>query len=79
MTPLDIHNATASSIVKPTLEAGGDMTDVMLLLESVVVGVVLVAIRNGVDEMVLHQLLACAKARIAGQRPAPKKPTATPD
>ncbi|MBR1153129.1 hypothetical protein [Bradyrhizobium sp. JYMT SZCCT0428] len=50
MTPLEIHNAAVGEIVeqivRPTLQAGGQMSDVMVLLESVVVGVVLAAIRH---------------------------------
>ena len=40
MTPAQIHNRNAAAIVqqiiKPTLDAGGEMTDVLVLLESVI-------------------------------------------
>lgn len=75
MTPHEIHNATAGEIVKqivrPTIEAGGQMTDVLVLLESVVVGVALVAIKLGGDEIVLDQVLAGARKRLAEQRLGP--------
>ncbi len=68
----EIHNETAGDIVKqivkPTLEAGGEFTDVLVLLESVVVGVVMMAVKLGGDEIVLDQVIAGAKARLAEQR-----------
>lgn len=73
--PAAIHNRTAGEIVKqivrPTLEAGGQMTDVLVLLESVVLGVILVAVKLGGDEIVLDQVVAGAKARLAEQRLGP--------
>lgn len=71
-TLTDIHNASAgaivASIVKPTLEAGGEMTDVLVLLESVVCGVALLAIKLGGDEKVADTLLEGVKKRMADIR-----------
>lgn len=69
---VELHNGTAGeivkSIVRPTLEAGGEFTDVQVLLESVILGVVLVAVKLGGDEIVLDQVMAGVKARLAEQR-----------
>jgi hypothetical protein len=65
----EAHNKAAGAIVKqivrPTLEAGGEFTDVLVLLESVVVGVVLMAVKLGGDEIVLDKVIEGAKARLA--------------
>jgi hypothetical protein len=78
MTPHEIHNRDAGSIVKqivkPTLDAGGQMTDALVLLESIVVGVALVAIKLGGDEIVIDQVLAGAKLRLAEHRLGPIEP-----
>lgn len=71
-TPHQIHNRDAGDIVKdivrPTLEAGGQMTEVLVLLESVVVGVVMVAVKLGGDEIVLDKLVEGVKKRLAEER-----------
>lgn len=71
-TPHQIHNRDAGDIVKdivrPTLEAGGQMTEVLVLLESVVVGVVLMAVKLGGEEIVLDQVIDGARKRLAEQR-----------
>lgn len=71
-TQSQIHNELAgqivAQIVKPPLEAGGQMTDVLVLLESVVLGVFLVAVKLGGDEKVLDTLIEGVKARLAEQR-----------
>lgn len=68
----EIHNRIAgeivASIVKPPLEAGGKFTDVLVVLESVVVGVMLVGVKLGGDEIVLDTLVAGVKKRLAEQR-----------
>lgn len=68
----DIHNQQAGdivkAIVKPTLEAGGEFTDVLVLLESVVLGVMLMAVKLGGDEIVLDHLVVGVKKRLAEQR-----------
>lgn len=67
-----IHNELAgkivAAIVKPTLEAGGQFTDVLVLCESVIVGVILMAVKFGGDELVLDTLVAAVKKRLAEQR-----------
>jgi len=68
----EIHNELAgkivASIVKPPLEAGGQLTDVMVLLESVILGVVLMAVKLGGDEVVLDEVMLHVKERLAEQR-----------
>jgi hypothetical protein len=53
MTPLEIHNRDAgkivTSIVQPTLKAGGDNVDILVLLETVIAGVLLFAIKPDAD------------------------------
>lgn len=72
MTPHQIHNQAAGEIVKqivkPTLEAGGEFTDVLVLLESVILGVMCVAVKLGGDEIVLDQVMAGVKQRMAELR-----------
>ena len=72
MTPAEIHNRDAGAIVrqivKPTLDAGGSMTQVLVLLESVVTGVLTVAVKLGGDNVVLDTLIEGARARMADIR-----------
>lgn len=68
-TTHEIHNRDAgkiiASIVRPTLEAGGSPTEVLVVLESVVTGVVLALVKLGGDERVLDTLMAGVKQRLA--------------
>lgn len=68
----DIHNRLAgqivASIVKPPLEAGGQFTDVLVLLESVIVGVLLVGVKLGGDEIVFDAVVERVKQRLAELR-----------
>lgn len=68
----DLHNRLAgqivASIVKPPLEAGGQMTDVLVLLESVILGVVLMGVKLGGDEIILDEVMTHVKERLAEQR-----------
>lgn len=61
----ELHNQLAGeivkSIVKPPLEAGGTFADVYALLESVIVGVMLV---DGGNEDVFDELMRMAKERM---------------
>lgn len=72
MTQHEIHNRIAGEIVKqivrPPLEAGGQFTDVLVVLESVILGVMLVAVKLGGDEIVLDQVVEGVKKRLAEQR-----------
>jgi hypothetical protein len=67
-----IHNEVAGRIVKDivagTINAGGDNKNVMVLTESVLVGVALATIRLGGDEKVLDVMFEAAKARLAELR-----------
>lgn len=68
----EIHNESAGriarDIVKPTVDAGGDMKDVLVLLESVVTGVLTVAVRMGGDNAVLDVFVAGVRDRMAAIR-----------
>jgi len=68
----DLHNKLAgeivASIVRPPLTTGGTTADVMVLLESVVLGVFLACVRLGGDEAVLDSMVEAVKARAAQQR-----------
>lgn len=72
MIPAELHNKLAGEIVKlivkPTLDAGGEYTAVPVLLESVILGVVLMAVKLGGDEIVLDEVMANVKRRLAEQR-----------
>lgn len=65
----DLHNRLAgeivASIVRPVYDAGGGPTDVMVLTESVLVGVALACIRLGGDDTVLDVMFERAKKRLA--------------
>lgn len=71
-TQHEIHNEMAgkivAQIVKPPLEAGGEFTDVLVLLESVILGVLLMAVKLGGDEKVLDLVVENVKRRLAEQR-----------
>lgn len=68
----EIHNRTAgkivADIVRPTLDAGGKTTDVMVLLESVLVGVSLAVIKLGGDDRVLDVVMERARERLTELR-----------
>ncbi|TCU34116.1 hypothetical protein [Rhizobium azibense] len=65
----EVHNENVGKIVKsiisPVIMGGGSLTDVMVLMESVIVGVSLACIKLGGDELVLDIMLKGAKARLA--------------
>lgn len=78
-TQHEIHNQVAGEIVKaivrPPLMAGGQFTDVLVILESVILGVMLMAVKLGgddkvLDEVVLHVKERLAKERLGGIEPA---------
>jgi hypothetical protein len=68
------HGARAADIVlailRPVLRDGGTVADVMVLLESVVVGVHVLCIKPGRDGAVLDTLVARLPARLAEARAA---------
>lgn len=68
----EIHNRIVrdivASIVKPPLTAGGQFTDVLIVLESVILGVVLMAVKLGGDDKVLDLVVERVKERLAEQR-----------
>lgn len=67
-----LHNRLAGeivkSIVKPVLVSGGSMTDVMVLTESVLLGVCLACVRLGGDEKALDIMTANVRRRLAEER-----------
>jgi hypothetical protein len=71
-TQSEIHNRIApeivKSIVRPPLDAGGSMTDLLILLESVILGVVLMGVKLGGDDKVLDLVVERVKERLAEQR-----------
>lgn len=73
-----LHNQEAGrlirELIKPTLAAGGTMNDVLILLESVLLGFVLMTVKMGGDEAVLDTLMAGVKTRLAEQRLGPIEP-----
>lgn len=74
----DIHNRIApqivASIVKPPLEAGGEFKDVLIVLESVIVGVMLAGVKLGGDTKVLDLVIERVRERLAKARLAPIEP-----
>lgn len=65
----ELHNKAAGKItrliVKPTIQAGGQATDVMVLLESVVMGVAMVCLTPGQEAPYLDLMVERVKKRIA--------------
>jgi len=66
------HNKLADDIVKmmvrPVLRAGGDPTEILVLLESIIVGVVSTLAKDGAEDHVLDAVVASAKKRMAEYR-----------
>jgi hypothetical protein len=77
MTPAEVHNHHAplivESIIRPMLEAGGDTTDILVVLETVVTGVLLWSVKEGGDEKVVDILLKSVKERMAEIRKSGRK------
>ena len=78
MSQTDLHNMlageTVAAIVCPPIAAGGDFVNVMLLLESVILGVYLAAVRLGGDVPVWDVMSERIKERLAEQRLGPIEP-----
>jgi len=73
MTPNEIHNRDVpqivESIIRPMLEeAGGDTTDILVVLETVITGVMLYCVLDGGDDEVGDALLERVKVRLAELR-----------
>ena len=68
----ELHNKLAgeivTSIVRPIITTGGKTSDVMVLTESVLVGVALACVRLGGDERVLDVIFERARERLAELR-----------
>lgn len=67
-----LHNLVAgeivASIVRPVLTTGGSIEDVMVLTETVLVGVALACVKLGGDEKVLDVMVDAARQRLADIR-----------
>ena len=75
---VELHNRLAKrivdQIVKEPIAAGGTMSDVMMLCESVLVGVVLGCLPLGQDVKVLDLIVGRVKERLAKVRLEDLKP-----
>lgn len=75
----ELHNRISgeivASIVKPPLATGGSFTDVLVLLESVITGVIVTTVRMGGDNIVVDAVIdrvrVRAKQALAEQRLGP--------
>jgi len=69
MNASEVHNANVgkivNSIISPILMSGGSVSQIMVLTESVLVGVSLACIKLGGDEIVLDVMMKAAKERLA--------------
>jgi hypothetical protein len=67
----ELHNRLAGEIVmqiiKTPLDAGGQMSDALVILESVVLGVMLMALKYDYSEAVLDHIVERVKERLAEQ------------
>lgn len=65
----DLHNRLAgeivASIVRPAFQVRGSITDIMVLTESVLVGVCLTCVKLGGDERVLDTMMQGVRQRLA--------------
>ena len=72
MTPAEDHNERAikiaDSIIRPTLEAGGNFLSILVLLESVIAGVLLFGVKDGGDRPVLDMLFKHVLKRLRSIR-----------
>lgn len=67
----DLHNRTVTEImplILLPLREGGTMTEVLTILESVIVGTIGVAVRSGGDDHVIDMVVAAAKERLVDIR-----------
>lgn len=68
----ELHNRMAPEIVKlivrETTKVGGTPKDILLITESVVMGVVLAVVKLGGDEKVLDVMIDSVRARLAEAR-----------
>ncbi len=68
----ELHNRIApeivKSIIKPPLEAGGNVTDILILTETVLAGVILKIGGPGMDDVILNELTKNVRQRMADIR-----------
>lgn len=80
-TQEDLHDTLVGpivrAIVRTPLEHGGTMLDVLVILESVIVGVILAGVRPGGDEITIDALAVNAKRRLAALRLGDTPPAGT--
>jgi hypothetical protein len=67
----EVHNRTAgeivAAIVKPVAEAGGTYADILVITESVILGVLLYGERIGLEELALDRIMEAARTRLRNQ------------
>jgi hypothetical protein len=72
MKPYQIHNRDAGrlvvEIVNPMIEAGGDSSDILVMLETVVAGVLMHVAKDGGDDIVLKLLFDSVRERLQQMR-----------
>lgn len=77
-TPVERHNAivgpVVNAIVRPVLASGGHPAEIMVVLESVIVGCLLTIVRLGGDESAVDALLSGVRQRLAETRFDAAKP-----
>jgi hypothetical protein len=80
-TQAELHNRLAPELVKRIVSepilAGGGPTDVMVVLETVIVATCIAIVQLGGDDKVLDVVIAGARKRLAEIRLAPLKPQGT--
>jgi hypothetical protein len=68
----ELHNRLAGEIVKQIvktpIDAGGKMSDALVVLESVILGVVLMALKYDYSEAVLDVIIDRVRERLAEQQ-----------
>jgi hypothetical protein len=68
----DLHNAQVKKaydlIVSDTLRAGGDATDILVMMESLLLGVIMTSVKLGGDEKILDTMVEGVKKRLAEKR-----------
>lgn len=72
MDQTELHNRLVGEIVKQIvktpIDAGGKMSDVLVILESVIFGVVMMAFKYDYNEAVLDALINGVRKRLRAER-----------
>lgn len=77
-TPAERHNeiveSVVNAIVRPVLVSGGHPAEIMVILESTIVGCLLLIMRFGGDETAIDALMTGVRGRLAEIRFQDAKP-----